>query len=106
MKPSKDLDEQIDTLLDNLYIWDSSAEGTTKIKASIDNLKQAIKQLIEEERELAIYSYRGDILADNYDSELGTYDFDGIAEKVVELGKDSFKRLAEYDGESKWTITK
>ena len=65
-----------------------------------ESLKQAIKQLIEEERELAIYSYRSDILADNYDSELGTYDFDGIAEKVVELGKDSFKRLAEYDGES------
>ena len=33
-----------------------------------ESLKQAIKQLIEEERELAIYSYRGDILAE-YDGE-------------------------------------
>lgn len=59
MKPSKDLDKQIDTLLGNLYLWDSSAEGATKIEASIDNLKQQLLAIIEQrEREARIDELR------------------------------------------------
>jgi len=37
----------------------------------------------QEAEELAIYNYRSNILADNFCSDLGTYDFDGIAKMIL-----------------------
>lgn len=40
--------ERVDEIFNNLYIWDSSAEGAAKIEASLNEAKQAITSLIKE----------------------------------------------------------
>lgn len=40
--------ERLDGIFNNLYIWDSSAEGAAKIEASLNDTKQSITSLIKE----------------------------------------------------------
>lgn len=40
--------ERLEEIFNNLYIWDSSAEGAVKIEASLNEAKQAITSLIKE----------------------------------------------------------
>ena len=42
-----------------------------------------LKDVIERQVKVAVRSYRATILSKNYDSMHGTYDFNGIAEMVI-----------------------
>ena len=46
-------------------------------------LKQAILDRHNKQVEIAIFNYRANILSENYATDLGTYDYDGIAEMVL-----------------------
>ena len=46
-----------------------------------------VDALIAEAEKLAVYNYRANILSENYATELGTYDYDGIAEMVLDEPK-------------------
>lgn len=52
-------------------------------KDDLQRAKLSIQQLITQKQLQAIHHYRSTIIAENYDSMHKTYDYDGIAEMVL-----------------------
>lgn len=80
------VNKQLEELLVQIHFKENSIPS---VHAGLltDESKSQILAFIASEREqaekLAIYNFRANVLAENYCTELGTYDYDGIAEMVL-----------------------
>jgi len=61
-----------------------NGDYTGQAADTIDEVTERLEKMVDDAARGAVFTYRAGIIAKNYDTELKTYDYDGIAQMVLE----------------------